>query len=55
MIFFEKLAGMVKLANTPVLGAGASAYGFKSLYPHQKTTVFDERIVVCFLALFIPF
>ena len=29
-------AGMVKLANTLVLGASASACGFESHYPHQN-------------------
>ena len=33
-------AGVAELADAPALGAGGQPWGFKSLHPHEKTTVF---------------
>ena len=39
-------AGVAELADAPALGAGALAWGFESLHPHQikKSVLMRERI-----------
>lgn len=45
-------AGVVKLANTLVLGASASACGFESHRPHQRRVAADKRALVYGCAFF---